>query len=58
VIFGTFTLIMTVSSSISTPVMGAVFDISGSYRPVWVVFLAFSIVISICLIVVEMRWKN
>jgi len=57
-IFSVFTMIMTIGPAISVPAMGAVHDITGSYRPAWIVFMAFSLVISLCLVTVEAVHKR
>jgi MFS family permease len=57
-IFGFFTTITILGPSLSVPLMGAVCDYTGSYRPAWVALLIFSFVITVCLIAVEMVHKR
>ncbi len=57
-IFSFCTMVAMVALSLSVPVMGAVYDKTGSYRPVWLGFLFCSAVIAACLIAAEMRDRS
>lgn len=52
-IFSFYSMIGAFASSISVPSMGLIYDVRGSYRLAWWIFLFASIVIVICLIAVE-----
>ena len=56
--FGIFTMITTLGPSISVPVMGAVYDCTGSYQPAWLALLAFSVVVAICLVAAEKSYRK
>ena len=56
-IFSVFTMITTIGPSLSVPLMGAVYDQAGSYRPAWVAFWVFSVIISMCMISAELAHR-
>jgi MFS family permease len=57
-IFGIFVMIATLGPSLSVPVMGAVYDYLGSYRPAWIALLAFSMIIAVCLTAAEITYRK
>lgn len=57
-IFSIITMISTFGPSISVPVMGAVFDYTGSYRPAWIALFIFSFIVSICLLAAELSYRK
>lgn len=57
-VFGFFTMISTFAPSISVPLMGTVYDLTGSYRPAWIVFVGGSIVVAVMMIGAELIYKR
>ena len=57
-IFSFCMMISNIAPSISTPVMGAVYDYTGSYRPGYVGYFFCSVIIAFCLIGVEIVARN
>ena len=57
-IFSFVSMVCTFAQAISVPAMGAVSDYMGSYRPAWIAFVLFGIIISICLIGVEISFNK
>lgn len=51
-------MVSNLAPSISVPAMGAVYDLTGNYRPAWIVFFFCSIIIVACLIAVEIIHKQ
>lgn len=56
--FSLFTVIGIAGPSLSVPVMGAVYDGTGSYQIAWVALLVFSVIIAACLITVEYKFSH
>ena len=52
-IFSLFTMIIIIGSSISVPLMGAVYDVRGSYRWAWIGLFICSVIIAVCIIGAE-----
>jgi MFS family permease len=57
-IFSIFTMITALGQSVSVPLMGAVYDHAGSYRPAWIALLALSVIISVCLVASEIIYRK
>lgn len=57
-IFSIFTMVTALGPSVSVPLMGAVYDYSGSYRPAWIALLALSVIISLCLAASEIIYRG
>ncbi|NLJ86145.1 MAG: MFS transporter [Firmicutes bacterium] len=57
-IFSIFTMVTALGPSVSVPLMGAVYDYSGSYRPAWIALLALSVIISVCLAASEIIYRG
>ena len=57
-IFSFCMMASSLSSSISVPAMGAVYDFTGSYRPAWIGFIFCSLIIIICLMTVEVMERR
>ena len=57
-IFSFLMMVSSVSPFFSIPAMGAVYDFTGSYRPAWFVYFFCSIIITCCLIGVEMLHRK
>ncbi len=57
-LFSVFTMITSLGSAAAVPAMGAVYDYTGSYRPAWIAMLAFSVVITGCLVAVELKFRR
>jgi MFS family permease len=57
-IFSIFVMIITFGTSISVPLMGAVYDYSGNYQPAWITLLVFSLIIAVCLIAAEFSYRR
>lgn len=49
-IFSLFTMLTTLGSAVSIPLMGAIYDGTGSYTPAWFMLLAAGAIITICLV--------
>ena len=58
VLFSAFTLLMTLSAAVSVPLMGVIFDNMGTYRLAWLAFLAFAVIISICMVSAELLHRR
>lgn len=56
-IFSFCMMISSLAQAVSVPLMGAVYDFTGSYRPGWIAFIAGSIIITFCLMKVEFSKK-
>ena len=52
-IFSFCMMASSLSSSVSVPAMGAVYDFTGSYGPAWIAFIFCSVIIVSCLLAVE-----
>jgi len=58
VIFSIVMMISNLAPALSIPAMGAVYDLTGTYNPAWIVFLFCSVIIAGCLIAVEFLAKR
>lgn len=52
-IFSFYNMMASFAQSVSVPVMGTVYDFTGSYRPAFIAFLFFSGIVTVCLIGAE-----
>ena len=50
ILFSVCTMITTFGTSASVPMMGAIYDITGSYKWAWTLLFIFAVIITICLI--------
>ena len=57
-IFSFCVMISTLAQSVSVPAMGTVHDLTGSYGPAWIILLFTSVIITVCLIGVEIINRN
>lgn len=57
-LFSIFTMVTTLGSSASVPLMGAVYDYWGSYRLAWFVLLILSMIITISLVGAEISYRK
>ena len=57
-IFSFCMMISNIAPSISTPLMGAVYDYTGSYRPAYIGYFIGSVIIASCLVGVEIVARN
>ena len=53
-IFSFFGMISALAQAIAIPAMGAVYDLMGSYNPAWFVLIFISLIVTACLIIVEL----
>ncbi|MGI6238524.1 MAG: MFS transporter [Christensenellales bacterium] len=52
-IFSFISMVSALAASASMPAMGAVYDVTGSYRPAWIAFVGVGIAVTACLIGAE-----
>ncbi len=57
-IFGFYSMMASLASSISVPGMGAIYDMTGSYRLAWLIFLFTSVIIAVSLVGAELIHKK
>lgn len=57
-IFGFYSMMASLASSISVPGMGAIYDMTGSYRLAWLIFLFTSVIIAVSLVGAELIHKR
>jgi len=57
-IFSFCSMISTFAASASVPFMGVIFDMTGSYRPAWILFLILSVFISAFLFITEILHRK
>ena len=58
VIFSFYAMMASFAASISVPGMGVIYDITGSYRPAWIVFLITSAIIAVSLVGAELLHRK
>jgi len=58
VIFSFFTMLITLSAAISVPLMGLVYDYTGSYNFAWYAIFGISVAVTFCMLLAELFYKR